>query len=901
MSNRPSFRKRYETVGILCCPVPDPAQMSQPPPVSIELLGPPIIRVAGEPLEVDTRKAVALAAFLVASPHQPSRDELVGLLWSGLDQGRGRAALRRTLSALRTGLKGNRLNADRERIELDRTNLTYDGEEIQQLAESRHGHQAEQVCQRCAPELRRLLGLYRGSFLDGFYLRDAPEFEEWQRTLAEQHRRHWRDLVERLGLALAAGGRFGEAAEAAMLRVDADPLDEVAHRQVMQYLVWNGDRPGALKQYRDCAATLDRELGVAPLSETRELYELILEGIDPLPPADRVEKVGMRSAPARTSSPFVGRAEELSRLQASRGHLLVEGEEGIGKTRLLQRWLEETDGLVGLTRADPGSEQVPYLPIRDLLEQGAANRSGAAAPSLAAEAVRLYPGLTEFGFDRPAAAESGALAATHFHAGLAAALHHLYAGGVLVIDDCQWLDPSSVATLTVFLTRPPAEGARLVVAWRSEEVAPTDSFSRLLDRMVREENLERIALGPLSETEALDLLRSRSTVASEREEQIVNRAQGNPLFLVAYQDALGSEREDLPADLDRLLSQRFDRMSDAANQVLSTAGVLGPRSDLETIRQVSGRADLEMAEAVEELVALRLVDETEDGIAFAHEAVRRSIRERTSKARTRILHSRAADALTHRGPSAVLAHHLAEAGRSQDAASAYFEAGVVSLDLYAYESARELLQAAAALGYPDRNRLGLLLGICAVRTGDYGSALAAFATVDERATTSLEVGRVYMRLGRWPLAEAALARASELTSDSELLSHISADRAVVAHRQGDDEQARRWAKEAQHQGEAAGSSPALAQAANLAGMLTDDPVDALSHLRLAWELALQTARPDLMAATLNNLALAQRRAGDLEAAETCRDPGTTDSRPGWGSTPVGGPPQQSGRHPPSSR
>ena len=195
--------------------------------------------------------------------------------------------------------------------------------------------------------------------------------------------------------------------------------------------------------------------------------------------------------------------------------------------------------------------------------------------------------------------------------------------------------------------------------------------------------------------------------------------------------------------------------------------MFGPRSELQTLRQVSGRADLEMAEAVEELVALRLVEETEDGIAFAHEAVRRAIGERTSKARTRILHNRAAGALAHRGPSAVRAHHLAEAGRNQEAASAYFEAGVVSLDLYAYESARELLQAAAALGYPDRDQLGLLLGICAVRTGDYGSALAAFATVEERASTSLEVGRVYMRLGRWPLAEAALARASELTSDSD--------------------------------------------------------------------------------------------------------------------------------------
>jgi DNA-binding SARP family transcriptional activator len=70
-------------------------------------------------LRVDTRKAVALACYLVSESHEPTRDELVALLWPELDEGRGRAALRRTMSALRTGLGGGALIADRDRVSLN--------------------------------------------------------------------------------------------------------------------------------------------------------------------------------------------------------------------------------------------------------------------------------------------------------------------------------------------------------------------------------------------------------------------------------------------------------------------------------------------------------------------------------------------------------------------------------------------------------------------------------------------------------------------------------------------------------------------------------------------------------------------------------------------------------------
>ena len=210
--------------------------------------------------------------------------------------------------------------------------------------------------------------------MHGFYLRDSPAFEDWQRTQAESHRRSWRDLVDRWALALASAGRFGEAAVVTQQRLETDPLDEAGHRRLMQYLVWDGDRVGALRQYRECAMLLDRELGVPPLEETRELYEEILEGVEPLPPAGKVQlapvgRTHLATAPLQTLS--VGRKEELAEMAGSSGHIFIEGDEGIGKTNLADRFLADSVGRRAVCAPPPGSESVAYLAIRDALAEAA--------------------------------------------------------------------------------------------------------------------------------------------------------------------------------------------------------------------------------------------------------------------------------------------------------------------------------------------------------------------------------------------------------------------------------------------------------------------------------------------------------------------------------------------------
>jgi DNA-binding SARP family transcriptional activator len=153
------------------------------------LLGEVHLEENGAPVAVDTRKALALAAYLVLNGRHLSRDALTAFLWPESDQSSGRGALRRTLSALRKALGEFGLEADRETVYL--SGLWVDVIEFRRhLAQVQAHHSTgEAVCASCLEHLENAVSLYRGSFMEGFSLRDSLAFDEWQFQEAEQLRR----------------------------------------------------------------------------------------------------------------------------------------------------------------------------------------------------------------------------------------------------------------------------------------------------------------------------------------------------------------------------------------------------------------------------------------------------------------------------------------------------------------------------------------------------------------------------------------------------------------------------------------------------------------------------------------------------------------------------------------
>ena len=210
---------------------------------------------------MDTRKATALIAYLAVTGRPQARDTMAVMLWPDADTERARGALRRTLSTLRTGLDGDELRADGLQIVLDDGRIDVDVRRFRALvADGR---------------LEEAVAAYTGDFLSGFSLKDSVEFDAWQATQAEQLRGELAGALGRLALSTSD---VESAIVHARRWVNVDPLHEPAHRALMRLLAKTGDRSAALRQYRDCAHLLDRELGVTPLPETNALRDAIERG-----------------------------------------------------------------------------------------------------------------------------------------------------------------------------------------------------------------------------------------------------------------------------------------------------------------------------------------------------------------------------------------------------------------------------------------------------------------------------------------------------------------------------------------------------------------------------------------------------------------------------------------------
>ena len=315
-------------------------------PLSIALLGPPVIEVDGLPLAVDTRKATALLAYLAVEGRPVRRDTLASLLWPENDPERARSALRRTLSTLRTALGARWLDTGRELVSLGGSGVWIDVDELRSLVASceGHGHGPSQGCRRCLEPLRAAAALARGPFLAGFGLRDSTEYDDWQQLTGDVVAREVAAVLDRLTDALLAAGDHAAAVTTAQRRLATDAAPRARAPAADRGLCCERRSLGGAQQYRACVRVLDRELGVRPLDETTALYYAVLEGtfaaapaVEPPPPPAEPEHI----------SPLVGRAADVGALERAYegvgpdGRLaLVLGEAGIGKTRLVRELLD---------------------------------------------------------------------------------------------------------------------------------------------------------------------------------------------------------------------------------------------------------------------------------------------------------------------------------------------------------------------------------------------------------------------------------------------------------------------------------------------------------------------------------------------------------------------------------
>ncbi len=315
------------------------------PRLTLAALGSLTLTLDDQPLTgLDTKKTKALLVLLaLAGERAHARSALCGQLWPEHDERSARASLSQAISQLRQAL-GDRdadtpfLLVTADSIQLNPTaHIQLDVNAflaaIQRVEQ--HRHRSWRTCATCARDLEHALGLYRGDFLDHFFLSDSAPFEEWSAIWRERLRARALSALERLSERAEWIGDFGAAGACAARMIALDALSETARREQMRHLALNGEWAAAEAQFDHLRRMLKNEFETEPEAASLELYRRIrardLTGLRRHGPAPGLPQLGL--------GPLIGRSREREALR----HLVensetrvvtVIGAPGLGKTRL---------------------------------------------------------------------------------------------------------------------------------------------------------------------------------------------------------------------------------------------------------------------------------------------------------------------------------------------------------------------------------------------------------------------------------------------------------------------------------------------------------------------------------------------------------------------------------------
>jgi len=732
----------------------------------LALLGTPEVRHAGQDVTFRTRKALALLIYLVVKGGLHSREKLTALFWPESDEEQSRATLRSTLVYVRKTL-GEMSNPAMSHLLIEHDTIGFNFasdfdldlntlQKAWQLARTSSGtpqgqgvHE-EAVQHNVLPRLQQAVNVYRGDFLEGFYVGDAPDFEEWVGTQREYWHRRMDAIFHRLSQVQFERGEISDAIDTTTRWISHDPFNELVYRRLMQLHVAAGDRTAAFQTYETCRAMLAKEFHARPAPETEELAERIRVKDAPrrrLPPQSR-EPVSSLLA---VEPPLVGRGDEHSTLvtlyhtvsRAGPQVAALTGEAGIGKTRLATEFLnwavaQGADVLQG--RAFEAGGRLPYQPLVEALRGRLAREDAPGdlltAPWLA-ELCQLLPELRERYPDLPFPSHDEATAQTRLFESVARLGQALARRAPLVvfIDDLQWADASSLDVLH-YVCRSFAQSKSpilLLLNVRSEALAITPELTDWLSGLERDLPVTRLALDPLTPEKTVQLIRSLAPEELTRQAESLDierfgrwlyaETGGQPFFIletlktlmergilavhttedgaraIDIAPALHNEhllRGVLPAGVREVIRARLARLPSNALSLLTAGAVLGKSFPFEQLCQVTGLHENEGLPALEALLASRLLSEDrkegrnpgEERFLFAHDKIRDVVYTEAGSTRRRLFHRRALETLQASAASpAELAHHALAAGLAEAAVRFSIAAGDEAMRLFAVRDA----------------------------------------------------------------------------------------------------------------------------------------------------------------------------------------------------------------------
>lgn len=592
------------------------------------------------------RKDAALLAYLALAGPAP-RARLAALLWPDVDADKARTNLRQRLSRLRK-LAGAIVLDDRGVLALA----------PQCAVDARAGAAGAEV---------RFEALLATHDYD-----DCPEFADWLEAQRAAQR-----LAQRGALA-AEARRLREtdpdgALRAAQTLLTIEPESEEVYRLLIELYYLRGDTASALAAYGKCGDMLRRVYGATPSGETEALVQNLRAKPHRLSAGEPVPIPLTLLRPPR----MIGRADALTvarRALAARQVLVIAGESGIGKTRLIEELLAEAPGRKLHFRARPADTPHPWGALRRLCRALIETFDPALAERTKRELARL---VSSFGPAPEPISSPGELVALHGAVcALVDACHRTRGGLRLAFDDLQFADTATVDALRA-LVRPQlgvqGKTAVVIVATRAE--GGSWQAKDLVAALDASPDAQAVLLQPLREQDTRELLADVAPVDarwSRLAPALQKHCGGNPGFLLEslrtmlYAPTAAQTETGLPVppSVQTALAQRLERLPEVARAIVELAAVAGASFSLELASHALALPRIALAPALRAIEAAQIMRDD----AFVHDLVEEAALRSVSAARRQRLHLQVADFLRGAGAaSGLIAHHLVHAGDERGA------------------------------------------------------------------------------------------------------------------------------------------------------------------------------------------------------------------------------------------
>lgn len=740
----------------------------------------------GERIQLRSRKHLALLVYLAAHRDRLHERGRVARLFWDTEPDLARHSLSQALYDLGKHLPGLDLDRTNREVGLGPDGLIYEGQEFEEAVRE--------------DRLGEAVRLYDGPFAPDLETVGGPDLERW----VERERTRFRSLAEKALLRrvteCADAGRWGEMVVAGNRLVDMNPLREKAHRAVMKGLWLRGDRSAALAHFEEHEDFLDRESPGGIDAETRELVEKIRT-------ADRDD--GTRSVHERPRPEMVGREEEFRVLKDALDDVLdgesrfivIRGEAGIGKTRLLEEFAEVAaleDVRLLESRCYAAESDVPYGPIVDGLKELAEE----VAELAEAEDRKFYQlgHLFPEAFGEPEHDEIystlGALTrrlTEEFMMFLRFASRETPL--VWLIDDSHWLDRTSRSLISTLAARLNEQPVAVIQAYRPYESTASAAGSNAEDS-ASWQYVDMTALSRLSLQQLMTQSVSGPGPKPTEVDRLLSLSGGNPFYaleVLKHHEELEQdddsrftkqEQSGIAANLGEILEARLDKHSAEEIHILQAIAVAGRQSHPRLIAAATGLSLEKLGRVSSNLYQSGVICDKQDSLVFKHDLLRHYVYASAGSLTRSAMHLAIAEALETHGEAepASLAKHYAKAGESKKAFRYAYTAGKKATEGYAPQEAIEFLSLAVdnASSEEDRAKAQSLHAKVLFGTGRLEAAISTSEqaltseTLSSSETLDLRLlqSRALIELGAWKRAENVLRNLQPNEFDESPLSRL---------------------------------------------------------------------------------------------------------------------------------